>query len=130
MQGILLIGMPGSGKSTVGRKVAELLSFKFFDGDEEIEKAHPDRQAFLDKNGDEAYVAMEADTLMKLPMQNAVLAPGGSIIYAQKAMNHFGSCFKAYTKASIRTVEGNLSKIDIDQRGIVGLKQKGIRKLY
>ena len=49
MQGILLIGMPYVGKSTIAKKIAGILGFDLFDGDTEIEKIHPDRQRYLDE---------------------------------------------------------------------------------
>ena len=98
MQGILLTGMPYAGKSTAGKEVADLLGFQFFDGDTEIEKLHPDRQRYLDENGDDAYIDMEAKVIMGLPLKKAVHAPGGSIIYSKDVKSHLKDCFKVYLK--------------------------------
>lgn len=128
MQGILLIGMPGAGKSSLGKRVAEILGFKFFDGDTEIEKEHPDRQGFLDKYGDEAYIRMEEETILVLPAENSVLSPGGSIIYSRKCTEHLKPCFKVFLYASLETIKKRLT--DADRRGIVRLKEIGLESLY
>ncbi len=128
MQGILLIGMPYVGKSTIGRKIAKELGFKFFDGDEEIEKIIPERQEYLDKVGDEKYVEMEAKVITKLPIKNSVLAPGGSIIYSYKSKKYLKGCFKVYLNAPLSTIKKRITAID--KRGIVKLKRLGLAALY
>lgn len=128
MQGILLIGMPYVGKSTIGRKIAGILGFKFFDGDTEIEKVYPDRQKYLDEHGDDKYVDMEAKIIMKLPTISSVLAPGGSIIYSKNAKRYLEECFKVFLDAPITTIKKRIS--ETDKRGIVRLRKKGIEKLF
>src|SRR3989338_6541095 len=128
MPGILLVGMPYVGKSTIGKKIAELLGFDFFDGDTEIEKAYPDRQKYLDENGDEKYVEMEADIVTKLPLTNSVLAPGGSILYSEMAKERLRPCFKVYLNASLETLKSRIT--EIDRRGIVRLRTAGLDMLY
>lgn len=128
MQGILLIGMPYVGKSTIGRKVAQTLGFSFFDGDHEIEKTLPNRQEYLDTYGDDAYIEMEVGVITKLPTQNSVLAPGGSIIYSEDCKKYLKNCFKVYLKASFESIRKRVT--NIDKRGIVKLKKLGLSKLY
>lgn len=128
MKGILLTGMPYSGKSTVGRKVAKILGFRFFDGDDEIEKLYPDRQGYLDKHGDKGYVDMEARVMAKLPIENSVLAPGGSIIYSKKLKERLRKCFKVYLNAPLDAIKKRLAHHD--KRGIVRLKKLGLEALY
>ena len=128
MQGILLIGMPYVGKSTIGKEVAKILGFKFYDGDSEIEKIYPDRQKFLDDNGDNAYIEMEGNVINKLPLNSSVLAPGGSIIYSSKATRYLENCFKVFLNATVDTIKKRMS--DADRRGIVKLKKKGIDTLF
>ena len=128
MQGILLTGMPYAGKSTAGKEVADLLGFQFFDGDTEIEKLHPDRQRYLDENGDDAYIDMEAKVIMGLPLKKVVHAPGGSIIYSKDVKSRLKDCFKVYLKVSLDVLKERIT--DDDRRGIVRLKHKGIGALY
>ncbi len=128
MQGILLVGMPGAGKSTIGRSVAGLLGLPFIDGDSEIEKVHPDRQGYLDRHGDEAYIRMEEAVIAGLPTEGCVLSPGGSMIYSEKSRRHLDSCFKVYLYASLETVRARLT--DAEKRGMVRLKAKGLEGVY
>lgn len=128
MQGILLIGMPYSGKSTIAKKIAAILGFSFFDGDSEIEKFHPDGQKYLDEKGDEKYIEMEADIVANLPRDNSVLAPGGSILYSEKAKSCLQPCFKVYLDISLEAVKKKAT--EIDKRGIVRLKKVGWGNLY
>jgi shikimate kinase len=128
MQGILLIGMPGAGKSSLGRKVAGLLGFGFFDGDAEIEKEHPDRQRFLDKYGDEAYIRMEEKIILALPIENSVLSPGGSMVYSRKCREQLRPCYKVFLDASLETIERRLK--NADKRAIIYLKKKSVKALY
>jgi len=128
MPGILLVGMPYSGKSTIAKKIASILGFKFFDGDVEIEKAYPDRQKYLDENGDEKYIGMEAEIVTKLPLNKSVLAPGGSILYSEKAKLCLQPCFKVYLTVSLKTIKKRAT--EIDKRGIVRLKKVGWDNLY
>ncbi len=121
--------MPGSGKSTVGRKIAEITGFEFFDGDVEIEKVHGNRQQFLDKNGAQAYVDMEAEIIMRFPKQHVVIAPGGSIIYSERALAHFSDVYKVFLRAEFGTVKERL-QAGIGERGIVGLKAHGLEAIY
>ena len=128
MQGILLIGMPGAGKSSLGRKVAGLLGFEFFDGDTEIEKEYPDRQGFLDKHGDDAYIRMEEEIILALPTEDSVLSPGGSMIYSRKCRERLSPCFKVFLDASLGAIRKRLT--DADTRGIVRLREMDLEALY
>ena len=128
MQGILLIGMPYVGKSTIGRAIAKILGFGFHDGDDYIEKIHPDRQKFLDEHGDEKYIEMEGQVICTLPKEDSILAPGGSIIYSEESKDYLKDCFKVYLDAPLHVIEKRIT--EIDKRGIVKLKRMGLNGLY
>lgn len=83
---ITLIGMPGSGKSTVGRLLAKELGWSFLDVDPLIAAAcgGPTLQAVLDRLGTEAFLDKEAEVLSSLSCENTVLAPGGSAVLREK----------------------------------------------
>ena len=81
-QNIVLIGMPGSGKSTIGRFLAEQLGRTFVDTDEEIVKKEqkPIPQIF-DEVGEKGFRKIEAEVILDLArMQNAVIATGGGAV--------------------------------------------------
>lgn len=81
MENIILIGMPGSGKSTVGRFLAAETGRTFVDSDEELVKKIGDIPAFFAKNGEEAFRKEETAVLAKLGKQSGlVIATGGGVV--------------------------------------------------
>ena len=84
---IVLIGMPASGKSTVGVQLAKWLSMGFIDTDLLVQaRAGESMQAYQDANGMEAYRTLECDTVGSLVCENCVIATGGSAVYSDLAM--------------------------------------------
>ncbi len=83
---ITLIGMPGSGKSSVGKALARRLGYAFVDVDPLIVKAcrAPSLQHVLDALGAERFLDAEADVIAALSCDNTVLAPGGSAVLRDK----------------------------------------------
>lgn len=89
---ITLIGMPGSGKSTVGKLLARRLGWAFVDVDPLIE-AHEGQplQVILDRLGTDAFLDLEADVCASLQCHDTVLAPGGSAVLREKGAEHLKS---------------------------------------
>ncbi|HTZ16882.1 MAG TPA: shikimate kinase [Dissulfurispiraceae bacterium] len=86
---IVLIGMPGSGKSTVGVILAKLASLDFVDTDILIQSAaQRPLQEIVDEEGYMALRKMEEEILLKLHCNRHVIATGGSAVYSPLAMNH------------------------------------------
>ncbi len=86
---ITLIGMPGSGKSTVGQALAKRLGLQFLDVDQVIiHKTGQTLAEILDDVGDEGFRQVEERINAELNVQNSVIAPGGSVIYGPRAMAH------------------------------------------
>jgi shikimate kinase len=84
---LVLIGMPGAGKSTLGRSLAERLGLGFTDTDAVIEEAEDATlQAIVDGRGYRALRALEADHLTRLQRRGHVIATGGSAVYSPRAM--------------------------------------------
>lgn len=89
---IILIGMPGSGKSTVGVILAKLTSRDFVDTDILIQQSQGrSLQSIVDKEGHMALREIEAQTLLNLQCLNHVIATGGSAVYSDAAMTHLKS---------------------------------------
>ncbi len=86
---IILIGMPGSGKSTVGVILAKLMSMSFVDTDVLIqtEEGRP-LQSIVDSDGYLALREIEEKLLLNLNCRNHVIATGGSAVYSNSAMAH------------------------------------------
>ncbi len=90
-ENLVLIGMFGSGKSTIGRILAQKLRYHFVDVDLLIEgKYRMSLQRVLDKLGMKKFMQMEDRTLQTLQFRRCVISPGGSAVYYPKAMAHLG----------------------------------------
>ncbi len=89
---IVLIGMPGSGKSTVGVILAKLLSLDFIDTDVLIQVSQGESlQDIIDTKGHMALRAIEEKELLNLSCRNHIIATGGSAAYSHDAMVHLKS---------------------------------------
>ena len=91
-QSFALIGMPCSGKTTIGALLAEALSLKFVDTDRRIEQYVGDTlQNVLDNRGYMALRQLEEKILLKEEITSTVVATGGSAVYSHDGMNHLKS---------------------------------------
>ena len=84
---IILIGMPGAGKSTVGVLLAKRLGYNFVDTDLLLQSQQRGRlQEIIAREGMERFKELEADTLCSLATTHSVVATGGSAVYSARAM--------------------------------------------
>jgi shikimate kinase len=89
---IVLIGMPGAGKSTVGIILAKMLSLDFIDTDVLIQILEGrSLQDIVDNEGHMTLRAIEEKALLALDCSNHVIATGGSAVYSEAAMKHLSS---------------------------------------
>ena len=89
---ITLIGMPGSGKSTVGVLLAKRLGYSFVDSDLLIqEKEQRLLKDIIAEEGLDGFMEIENRVNSELEAKKAVIAPGGSVIYYAEAMDHLSS---------------------------------------
>lgn len=89
---IVLVGFMGSGKSTVGRWLADLLGWEFIDFDEEIERATGRSiPELFREEGEPAFRALEAELTEELSgLDGAVLAPGGGWVTQPELLDVLG----------------------------------------
>lgn len=86
---IVLVGMPGSGKSTIGRLLSNRTAMPFIDTDLLIKnKANKGLQDIINKDGIDAFLKLEEETILELSASNSIISTGGSVIYSEKAMLH------------------------------------------
>jgi shikimate kinase len=128
---LTLIGMPGSGKTVVGRELAHALGYTVIDPDKIIEVSHGTTlQEVLDSMGEAEFLRTEALLSLKV-MHEAdatILATGGSIIYSEDAMEWLSAHSRVvYLKVEYDTVA---RRVGDTPRGIVGLGRKTLRELY
>ena len=89
MNHLVLIGMPGSGKSTIARALSGALSLPYLDGDTAIEKRTGEPlHATVARLGLDAFLRLEEETILSLDLNHTVFAPGGSAVYSRAAMEH------------------------------------------
>lgn len=116
---IVLIGMPASGKSTLGVQLAKWLSKGFIDTDLLVQaRAGESMQSFQDRDGLDAYQELECDTVKSVVCENCVVATGGSAVYCDAAMKHLKSI------ATVIFLDVPLDEIkrrigDFSQRGVI-----------
>lgn len=84
--------MPGAGKTTIGYKLAQALSWAFLDTDTIIESLYAARlQIITDTLGKKAFLDVESQIIRSIRLQRCVIATGGSVVYKQKAMDHLAA---------------------------------------
>lgn len=116
---IILIGMPGSGKSTVGVLLAKKLAYGFLDSDLVIqEQSGRNLQEMINEMGPDAFSALEDAVNSTLVPHQTVIATGGSAVYGTHAMAHFQEIGTiVYLKASYEEITRRIP--NFETRGIV-----------
>jgi len=129
-ENIILIGMPGAGKSTVGVILAKALGMQFIDTDILIqERAGRMLQEILDKDGPDVFKRIEEEAILSLQPHRAVIATGGSVVFSGDAMAHLKSAGSiVYLEISYAEMEARLK--NITTRGILLLPGQNLRKMY
>jgi shikimate kinase len=115
---IILIGMPGSGKSTVGVILAKLTSLGFADTDVLIQTSEGrSLQEIVDTDGYMALRKIEEEILLRLDCCNHVIATGGSAVYSHSAMEHLKpGGFVVFLDVDMATLESRIR--DFENRGL------------
>lgn len=127
---LILIGMPGCGKSTVGVVLAKAANMDFIDSDLVIQKQTGKRLSqIIDESGDAAFRAIENRINAELAAENSVIATGGSVVYGEEAMRHLKEIGTViYLKLSCEAIEDRLG--DLHARGVTIQPGWTLRDLY
>ncbi|NLJ90159.1 MAG: shikimate kinase [Clostridiales bacterium] len=130
MNNIVLIGMPGVGKSTIGVILAKVLGYKFIDSDlliQEQEKCL--LKDIIENNGLEGFIEIENQVNSEIETNKTVIATGGSVIYGKEAMEHLGKIGTiVYLELSLDILEKRLG--DMKQRGVALKEGQTLESLY
>lgn len=116
---IVLIGMPGAGKSSLGVVVAKLLGYNFEDTDLLIQAKY-DKMLWelIEQHGPQGYIQLENDVLQSLDFTHTVIATGGSAVYSEEGMQHLRQLGTVvYIKASLEELASRIG--EIHERGVV-----------
>ncbi|MBC2710078.1 MAG: shikimate kinase [Desulfosarcina sp.] len=129
-QNLILIGMPGAGKSTVGVLLAKRLGVAFSDTDilmQTGEGCH--LQETIAEHGIDGFRSIEEHYLLTVPPDCGVVATGGSAVYSEKAMAHLKLIGPAvYLQIGLVPLKNRLG--NLDERGVLRMPGQTIDMLY
>jgi shikimate kinase len=127
---IILIGMPGAGKSTIGVILAKRIGFQFYDTDLIIQSQEQLRlQQIIDTRGLDHFRQIEAKVITNLSLKNSVIATGGSAIYYEKAIENLRRIgLLIYLQVPLAQLKQRIA--DMGERGLVMGKGQSFEDLY
>lgn len=130
MKNIVLIGMPGAGKSTVGVVLAKSLGFGFLDSDLLIQEKYKKLlHEIIEEQGIEGFWQTENEVNASIETDNTVIATGGSAIYGKEAMEHLKQIGTVvYLKLSCEELAVRLG--DLNERGVTLKQGQDLKGLY
>lgn len=130
MKNIVLIGMPGAGKSTIGVILAKSLLFDFCDTDLSIQKETGESLCdTISKIGIEAFIRLEEKVICAQEFSDSVVATGGSAVYGERAMAKLKeNGIVVYLKVSPEELQNRIK--NIHTRGIAMKEGTTIKELY
>ncbi len=127
---IVLIGMPGVGKSTVGVILAKVLGYQFLDADLVIQQKEGKLlREIIEEVGTEGFIAVENRINAELDCDRTIIATGGSVVYGEEAMKHLKEIGTVvYLEVPFSIINRRLS--DIKGRGVVLKEGQTLHDLY
>ncbi len=127
---IVLIGMPASGKSTVGVILAKLLGMDFIDTDLLIQRREGLRlSGIIEARGLDGFLDVEEQVCAGVPAERAVIATGGSAVYGARAMAHLRATGRVvYLETPLEDLRGRLR--DMKGRGVALREGQTLDDLY
>lgn len=130
MKNIVLIGMPGCGKSTVGVVLAKATGFRFTDSDLIIqEKDGRLLSEIIDEEGLDGFERIENEINSSLTAKHTVIATGGSVVYGREAMEHLRSIgVVVYIRLPFEEIRKRLG--NLHKRGVAIREGQTLRDLY
>ena len=127
---IILIGMPGAGKSTIGVVLAKRLGYRFVDSDLLIQESENRLlHEILEQDGIDGFNAIENRVNASIEMDRAVIATGGSAVYGAEAMDHLKSIGTVlYLRIPYEVLKERLG--DLHERGVSMKEGQTLKDLY
>lgn len=127
---LVLIGMPGAGKSTVGVVLAKRMGYGFVDSDLLIQERYGKLlHELIEEKGVEGFWELENDVNASLKIHGCVIATGGSAVYGAEAMEHLRKIGTViYLRLSLEELTERLG--DLNARGVTLRKGQSLADLY
>ena len=121
---IVLVGMPGCGKSTLGDLFAKKIGYDFYDTDEIIENEYNiNISDFIKAKGEESFRKLESEVIEKIgKINHAVISVGGGAVTVEE------NCFNLKQNSTVIWIKRNLSELTNKDRPIS--QKYGVEKLY
>lgn len=132
MKNIILIGMPGTGKSSVGVILAKHLGYNFMDTDIElVRRAGRTLPRILEEDGLDRFLEMEGETGMSVHCEDTVIATGGSMVFSDAAMRNLRDGGVAvWLETPVATLEERLTGGSRERRGVAAPSAMTIQDIY
>lgn len=127
---IILIGMPGAGKSTIGVVLAKRLGYHFMDCDLLIQDATKKRLfEIIAESGTDGFLRIEEETICSIETEGTVIATGGSAVYGKSAIRHLKETgIAVYLQLSCQEISERLG--DLEKRGVTLKEGQTLSDLY
>lgn len=127
---IVLIGMPGVGKSTIGVILAKVLGYSFLDADLLMQEQEGKLlREIIEEKGTDGFIQVENRVNASIRADRAIIATGGSVVYGKEAMEHLKEIGRVvYLKVSYAILEKRLA--DIKGRGVVLKEGQTLETLF
>lgn len=127
---IILIGMPGVGKSTIGVILAKMLGVEFSDTDLSIQaREGMTLQQIIDTEGHMHLRQIEEEVLLDVPLEHRVVATGGSVVYSEAIMRRLATAGPVvYLRADVETLKRRVGENPL--RGIASDGAQSFEDIY
>ncbi len=130
MKNIVLIGMPGAGKSTIGVVLAKIFGYQFVDSDLLIQRQEGKvLHQLINEHGIDGFLAIENQVNRDMDVEESVISTGGSAVYGVEAMEALKrNGIIVYIQLSFENLKSRLG--DLNQRGVVLKSGYTLQDLY
>ena len=132
MKNIVLIGMPGTGKSTVGVVLAKYMGYDYLDTDILLSRRQQRTlPQLIEAEGLERFLHLEGEAGLSIECSDTVIATGGSMVFSGDAMEHLRSgAVVVWLETPLEVLEARLSRTAREDRGVAAPSDMSVREIY
>ena len=132
MKNIVLIGMPGTGKSTVGVVLAKYMGYDYLDTDILLSRRQQRTlPKIIETEGLERFLALEGEAGQSIECSDTVIATGGSMVFSASAMEHLRkNAIVVWLETPLDVLEARLSRTAREDRGVAAPADMTVREIY